>query len=279
MNKEVRNKEISVYVSELEYFGLSELASKQNVSISELIRKCTLTDFINRQIYLRLDDCFDMNMFVNTIGKNTERILFLMVKEGKLFEEEYLSIRQQLKKIINKSVLLYDRVEKCRNKIKAYLLEYLKNNKEQFYNNYKVSARDERNLRIQVRATSEEYAALKEMAAKADLTISRMLVSNVFIKCVDEKIEVDSYNLDNMNKGLKNKLVIYNAMINDLMNRRINENDIKVAQIILNQANDMIEECYQSVSSNKRIIQKEAKRILSERSKKDGDSQDKVDQE
>lgn len=279
MNKEVRNKEISVYVSELEYFGLSELASKQNVSISELIRKCTLTDFINRQIYLRLDDCFDMNMFVNTIGKNTERILFLMVKEGKLFEEKYLSIRQQLKKIINKSVLLYDRVEKCRNKIKAYLLEYLKNNKEQFYNDYKVSARDERNLRIQVRATSEEYAALKEMAAKADLTISRMLVSNVFIKCVDEKIEVDSYNLDNMNKGLKNKLVIYNAMINDLMNRRINENDIKVAQIILNQANDMIEECYQSVSSNKRIIQKEAKRILSERSKKDGDSQDKVDQE
>ena len=270
MAKEIKDVQMSVRVTSYEYFALSEIATEHNVSLSELLRACTLTDFVDRQITINFDDIFEFCNKTGKINSDIDQIIIAINKNGQMYINEISKIRMVLSDIKNEKSIIYKKIEKTRTKISQYLCKSIKKNKETFYDRIIAKSTDIKEKKIQVRLTESQLKILQQEAEFEECSISDLLKNNVFKKCVDKRITISSYPMDELNRSIQKRIDILNAITKDIQNRIIKENDIRNTIKILEQIYTSLKIFNESILTEQKDIRREVNKILAERRKEHG---------
>lgn len=257
----MRNKQTTVRASENEAFILQRICMEQKIDMSALFRECSLTDFSSQQVSIRIDDIFEYSQQMYKISSSVEEIIKSNIAGN---SSEMSKIKILLSDINFLYISNYKKIEKTRNRIsKAIILEIKKSDNHKGY----IKTDNEKLVyRINVYLTEEEHKTIIELAKDEGISISKLLKQNVFKKCGNGKIIINSYPLDDFNKEIIKKSKILKAIASKGKTGILNDMDINNTISLLEKVKEINIELEKIILTEQKDIRKEARRILKERS-------------
>lgn len=257
----MREIRMSVRASENEAFVLQEICMEQKINMSALFRECSLTDFFSQQVSVRIDDIFEYSQQMYKISSSIEAIIKSNIVGN---SSEISKIKVLLSDINSLYISNYKKIEKTRNKIsKAIISEIKKKDNSQ---RYIEPSEDKMNVQYTICFTKEEHKKIIELAKDEGISISKLLKQNVFKKCGNGKIIINSYPLDDFNKEIIKKSKILKAIASKGKTGILNDMDINNTISLLEKVKEINIELEKIILTEQKDIRKEARRILKERS-------------
>lgn len=264
-----RNINITVRLSEYEAIGLAELSDKYNLTTTELLRDCTLSNFEERQVTYTYNDLWDFTVQTKNTGEYIRGIISV-VKQDELFLHELSKIRMLESDIRALKMETYNDIQKTRKRVRDYLCKKIRDNKETFYDKVLVNKNDPKTKQIQVKVTEEQHELLKEMAKKENTSMSVLLKDNVFKRCVDDRIIVKTYPMDDLNKAIEESNNMLNTILENIKTRKVKEIDMKNILIYLEKIKTLISDFNKTILMEQKDIRREVNKLMKERRDKHG---------
>ena len=264
-----RNINITVRLSEYEAIGLAELSDKYNLTTTELLRDCTLSNFEERQVTYTYNDLWDFTVQTKNTGEYIRGIISV-VKQDELFLHELSKIRMLESDIRALKMETYNDIQKTRKRVRDYLCKKIRDNKETFYDKVLVNKNDPKTKQIQVKVTEEQHELLKEMAKKENTSMSVLLKDNVFKRCVDDRIIVKTYSMDELNKAIEESNNMLNTILENIKTRKVKEIDMKNILIYLEKIKISISDFNKTILIEQKDIRREVNKLMKERRDKHG---------
>lgn len=264
-----RNINITVRLSEYEAIGLAELSDKYNLTATELLRDCTLSNFEERQVTYTYNDLWDFTVQTKNTGEYIRGIISV-VKQDELFLHELSKIRMLESDIRALKMETYNDIQKTRKRVRDYLCKKIRDNKETFYDKVLVNKNDPKTKQIQVKVTEEQHKLLKEMAKKENTSMSVLLKDNVFKRCVDDRIIVKTYSMDELNKAIEESNNMLNTILENIKTRKVKEIDMKNILIYLEKIKTLISDFNKTILMEQKDIRREVNKLMKERRDKHG---------
>lgn len=264
-----RNINITVRLSEYEAIGLAELSDKYNLTATELLRDCTLSNFEERQVTYTYNDLWDFTVQTKNTGEYIRGIISV-VKQDELFLHELSKIRMLESDIRTLKMETYNNIQKTRKRVRDYLCKKIRDNKETFYDKVLVNKNDPKTKQIQVKVTEEQHKLLKEMAKKENTSMSVLLKDNVFKRCVDDRIIVKTYSMDELNKAIEESNNMLNTILENIKTRKVKEIDMKNILIYLEKIKTLISDFNKTILMEQKDIRREVNKLMKERRDKHG---------
>lgn len=259
-----RNINITVRLSEYEAIGLAELSDKYNLTTTELLRDCTLSNFEERQVTYTYNDLWDFTVQTKNTGEYIRGIISV-VKQDELFLHELSKIRMLESDIRTLKMETYNNIQKTRKRVRDYLCKKIRDNKETFYDKVLVNKNDPKTKQIQVKVTEEQHELLKEMAKKENTSMSVLLKDNVFKRCVDDRIIVKTYSMDELNKAIEESNNMLNTILKNIKTRKVKEIDMKNILIYLEKIKTLISDFNKTILMEQKDIRREVNKLMKER--------------
>ena len=264
-----RNINITVRLSEYEAIGLAELSDKYNLTTTELLRDCTLSNFEERQVTYTYNDLWDFTVQTKNTGEYIRGIISV-VKQDELFLHELSKIRMLESDIRTLKMETYNNIQKTRKRVRDYLCKKIRDNKETFYDKVLINKNDPKTKQIQVKVTEEQHELLKEMAKKENTSMSVLLKDNVFKRCVDDRIIVKTYSMDELNKAIEESNNMLNTILKNIKTRKVKEIDMKNILIYLEKIKTLISDFNKTILMEQKDIRREVNKLMKERRDKHG---------
>lgn len=260
-----RKIRMSVRANENEAFALQEICAEQNVSLSVLLRECTLTDFSDQQVSIRTDDIFAYSQIMYKVSKSIEDIIKGIGNNSPLFIGELPKIKMLLIDINSFYVSNYRKIEKARKRISKLTASTISKNKDTYYQKYIEPSRERLNILFTVLLSDDEHKKIKELANKENESISSLLKNNVFKKCVKKKSLINSYSLDSFNNEVNKKAAILSSIALKANTEILDDMDIENIISLAERIRDLNKEIDEIILTEQKDIRREANKILKER--------------
>ena len=256
-----RKKGMTVRMSVIEKEILKEAASEYGISISSLLRECTLGDGTKRLVDYRMSDLHELSTLICELDDLVSSLLHIIPLSSCPMSDSSVRICSLIEEIDSAYIKLTVLVLKYRKK----LADCIRSELHKRDASRALSCRKKENVSkkgMNVAFSEEELQELHVLSRDHNCPICRLLVENAVHHARSRHYFVDSHSLDGLAGQVRRELLFLNAIISDARENNVEEEHFQNSEDILLRIKDELLLHCRDIRCGKRVLLREMKHIL-----------------
>ncbi|MBR2258307.1 MAG: hypothetical protein IJ899_13430 [Blautia sp.] len=256
--KKKRERSVRVSIPEAEREVYGKLAERMGISVTELVRRCTFSDFEDDTAAIKSDDCFELMETMHRQENAVDSFCALLMETDPSYHSEVIQINDKNEVIQRKAIEIYHLVEKMRVRVKKYAVKKMLGSQIAFA---EADILKGRHSAVRIMMTEDEFNQITAESESRSMSISAVMRLNVMGKCLINDLFVDSYPLNELNRTLDILTGQMSERIYNLCGQDISADDVEW----IHKAMSEIEEALDAVviPTDQKDTRREANRIVS----------------
>ena len=174
--KKKRERSVRVSIPEAEREVYGKLAERMGISVTELVRRCTFSDFEDDTASIKSDDCFELMEAMHREEDAVDSFCALVMETTPSYHSEVVRINSKNEAIQKKAVEVYHSVEKMRVRVKKYAVKKMLGSQIAFAEANMLKGK---HSTVRIMMTEEEYNQIAAESENRSMSISAVMRLNV----------------------------------------------------------------------------------------------------